>query len=531
MPKIPLLNIVPAPQTPKEPFDPASGSATAKALAGFGQQITGFGAELKKIEDEKARQASLVAAAELTANFDTRLAEIESEEAKLPLEERDKFRVEELERTKKELLTLGGEKGQDTLDILGRTFPGRESAFLASAFSRDTKNQHDENRAIANESIRTMTEKAIEGSDEMLAQRLTEIGAFTDGLVKLGTFTAQEGDKILAETGRTVKNTRHRIAMLADPYEAQDRIEKDKTLLEADRLTLVRESLNEQQRQVNLFNQLQNQQDAIAKRAAEEKEKDLMGIMFQDPSTVLGELKKAGVNRVLGFSRTKRLRDMAVAEANRGADPLQSDEKTYWKYRRGIREAVSNHELDILLEDLVTDRDMTRADRKDVANRTATKRLALEKSETTAFEDDKKRATSFLKRMFKVTGEFMPDPTGQGVEVMIERMDARLKQDPTLSPMDVAQKLAISQAKLLGTKPDGFVNLIKSLEFESAGDVIKAWASPGNLMSREEKNVLLTIFAMAATLGIKHPGAIIEEAPSPKKKSTRSKGTIGKFKE
>jgi len=180
MPKIPLLNIIPAPQTPKEPFDPVRGSATAKALAGLGGAITGFGAEIKKIEDEKERQASLVAAAELTANFDTNLAEIESEEAKLPLEERDKFRVEELARTKKELFTRAGDKGQDTLDIISRTFPGRESAFLASAFSRDTKNQHDANRAIANESIRTMTEKAIEGSDEMLAQRLREIGAFTD---------------------------------------------------------------------------------------------------------------------------------------------------------------------------------------------------------------------------------------------------------------------------------------------------------------------------------------------------------------
>jgi len=222
--------------------------------------------------------------------------------------------------------------------------------------------------------------------------------------------------------------------MLADPYEAQDRIEKDKSLLEVDRLTLVRESLNEQQRQVNLFNQIQNQQDAISKRAAEEKEKDLMGIMFQDPSQVLGELKKADVNRVLGFSRTKRLRDMAVAEANRGADPLQSVEKTYWKYRRNIRESESNHELDQMLEDLVVDRDLTRIDRKDIADRASKRRVVLEKSETTAFEDDKKSAVSFLKKMFKVTGEFMPDPTGQGVEVMIERMDARLKQDPSLSP-------------------------------------------------------------------------------------------------
>jgi len=74
------------------------------------------------------------------------------------------------------------------------------------------------------------------------------------------------------------------------------------------------------------------------------------------------------------------------------------------------------------------------------------------------------------------------------------------------------------------------VNLMKSLEFASASDVIKAWARPGNLMSREEKNILVTLFAMAAVLGI-HPGEILDKTPTPKKKSSRSKGTIGSFKE
>lgn len=525
MPTIPLYQPGQVPSVPAQQAPPAL-TETGRALQALGDSVTGLGIEIHKIEEDRKKQVDLIKAAEITAAFDTELARITAEEEKLPLDQRDSFRVKSLMKAETELMRQAAGQSKFTSDLIQRTFPGRKAQFLGAAFTRDAKVAHDANAAQFESELRTMTEHAIEGPDEMLTQRLTEIGGFINEGVKRGVIDADKGSKLLFETGRNIKGARYRAAMLVDPYQVFDSVKKDTSLLEADRTVLLKESLAEQERQINAWNQLQNQRDVQEKRLAEETEKNLLAGAFEQPDFVLREIEKPSVARVLGFSRVHRLREFARSLVRQGADPVQSDQKTYWDYRSRVRNATADYQLDSVLIDLGKDNRLTYEDRKDVFNKLQEQRDVIKTTTKEARKTEVKRAEDFIQRLFKTTGEFMPDPTGQGVEIMIARLHARLNEDPSLVPIDEAQNLAIKQAKLLSGSTDGYKNLIKSLEYQSPADVLDAWAH--NRISSGEKDIFLTIFAMAWSLGLKHPGNLVDQQPTGGG-SRRPSGDMNKF--
>jgi len=348
---------------------PSQGTQAAQAAGQFGAQIQVVAGSLRALQKEKERRESTVKAAEILADSQMRMKEIEAEEIKQPVEEREAFRIKELRdlqaNLQREIATLD----DDSRLLVEKALPDRILQFQTAGLKRDIKQGQDERIARFDATLKVETDALLTTPPELFEGRLAGVKEL---IAKQGDLTEQAKGKRQREVERDVRIGRLRIAVKADPSDRDGSIEeaiRSSSLNKLDQRDLLDLQLQQQSAALNRKARLRGEQEAERKALVKELTSQIMVATITENNIEKAErlFTSPDAARNMTTQERKGLRGYldSVVRRNFGATVTNPEDRS--SYLTQISKAETEDELLTLMTNANNDDDLSPGTKNEVS--------------------------------------------------------------------------------------------------------------------------------------------------------------------